>query len=797
MADQIYYSVFTQQGLELLTEAIRNGTKLGITSMAFGDGDGDLPIPDASFHELVNEVYRTPLNSLAPDPNNKNWLRAEAIIASAIGGFNIRELGLYAGNVLVAYSNYPATYKPNPADGTARIMTFRMILQIDNTSNFELIIDPDIVLATINFVHEQIKKLTVDSIDELLKIQNPQSGMKVEVISYHEGFGYGGGTFIYSEEKMETYDGIKCFYGWERISNKLNIFDAGATNLTNSTAALEISSIFAKQNNCKIEIPAGTMILADNSNFDTSVFWGDGDIKHESSSIVMNNEFRKKLDQYNSKVITLEDEFGYHNLVDDNDLRYTAFGSACLSMGKEYIAVRSGINHYMDNSIPGCLVLYTLYRNQTKNKITKKILMTAPTGKDIRDVNISVHPENGNRLLIKYVLKTGTSTYENYLITYDSQDEKVISSRKFAFDTLNQFSWGNTLISPSGYLLSAHYGNDGKTTISRSTNVFDINANTDITMQRIRDFEPNSSAEPTLTYWNDRLIAIYRMPNGINGKYAYTFDKEGIFGWSQNFTIPREIHAPAVEPYCDSKDELTFAFSLGSARSIIATASTQNLENWFITANIFIAGEITLKSGQSGGYPSFVDYGENISISSYADVRHQNGKLSTRFEVKEIKKASISAKNSISSQINFLKLSFNDCIESLGTNSPYTDIIFGLKSKFDGKGFLLKLVGQDTATKFDILDQTGNIIYSVTKDISLVNPEIINLLFSTNLSMNPGIYTLRIYGAGKVNPLIRRFNTKRQVKKNIVKSEHIDIIDLKTYGSSIFSSSSTYIDLIF
>lgn len=173
MADQIYYSVFTKQGLALLTEAIQNGTKLGITSMAFGDGGGSLPVPNEAFTQLVNEVHRTQLNSLAPDPNNANWLRAEAVIASAIGGFNIRELGLYAGDVLVAYSNYPATYKPNPSDGTARIMTFRMILQIDNTSSFDLVIDPDVVLATIQSVNDaklEVYQKTVNTVDSLENI---------------------------------------------------------------------------------------------------------------------------------------------------------------------------------------------------------------------------------------------------------------------------------------------------------------------------------------------------------------------------------------------------------------------------------------------------------------------------------------------------------------------------------------------------------------------------------------------------------------------------------------------------
>ncbi len=188
MADQIYYSVFTKKGLELVTEAIRNGTKLGITSMAFGDGNGSLPVPNENFTKLVKEVHRTQLNSLAPDPNNQNWLRAEAIIASAIGGFNIRELGLYAGNVLVAYSNYPATYKPNPSDGTARIMTFRMILQIDNVANFSLVIDPDVVLATIQYVNN----LTNDTVSTTTELKTvfPNKAAKYYVKKLDQYFNY-------------------------------------------------------------------------------------------------------------------------------------------------------------------------------------------------------------------------------------------------------------------------------------------------------------------------------------------------------------------------------------------------------------------------------------------------------------------------------------------------------------------------------------------------------------------------------------------------------------------------------
>lgn len=235
MADQIYYSVFTKKGLELLTEAIQNGTKLGITSMAFGDGGGSLPVPNEAFTQLVNEVHRTQLNSLAPDPNNANWLRAEAIIASAVGGFNIRELGLYAGDVLVAYSNYPATYKPNPSDGTARIMTFRMVLQIDNTSNFDLVIDPDVVLATIQKLEDmkqEVKDITIlkyTSINSLLADTNVWDGKRAKTLSYYEDKNKGAAEYYFDSSKSNINNGVTAINGWCLIfDDYFNVYQAGA-----------------------------------------------------------------------------------------------------------------------------------------------------------------------------------------------------------------------------------------------------------------------------------------------------------------------------------------------------------------------------------------------------------------------------------------------------------------------------------------------------------------------------------------------------------------------------------------
>ncbi len=193
---QQFYSLFTDAGLALLTEAIRSGTQLGITHMGFGDGNGELPVPSSDRTALENEVYKAPLNSLSADDDNKNWLKAETIISSAVGGFTIRELGLYAGDVLVAYSNYPTTYKPLSSEGTARIMTFRMILQIDNIADFNVIIDPDIVLATV----ASVTALTQTGLTNSRKLKEKVN----ESLSIKDFGGIGDGTYHTVQEWLDS-----------------------------------------------------------------------------------------------------------------------------------------------------------------------------------------------------------------------------------------------------------------------------------------------------------------------------------------------------------------------------------------------------------------------------------------------------------------------------------------------------------------------------------------------------------------------------------------------------------------
>ncbi|MDG9854124.1 phage tail protein [Pseudomonas nitroreducens] len=144
-----YYAILTAVGAAKLANAAALGTTLQITQMAVGDGNGNVPVPDANRTTLVNEVRRAPLNQLKIDPSNASQIIAEQVIPETVGGWWIREIGLLDNTgALIAIANCAPSYKPQLAEGSGRTQTVRMVLIVNNTGSVELKIDPSVVLAT-------------------------------------------------------------------------------------------------------------------------------------------------------------------------------------------------------------------------------------------------------------------------------------------------------------------------------------------------------------------------------------------------------------------------------------------------------------------------------------------------------------------------------------------------------------------------------------------------------------------------------------------------------------------------
>jgi len=153
-----FYTLLTKQGLAAVANATALNTPVNLTKMAVGDGGGAATTPKETQTALVAQKYSANLNQLTIDTSNPNYLIAEMIIPTTVGGWYVREVGIFdsAGN-LFAIANFPETYKPQLAEGSGRDLVIRIVIQVSNASAVTLQVDPAVTLAsqawvTANFV---------------------------------------------------------------------------------------------------------------------------------------------------------------------------------------------------------------------------------------------------------------------------------------------------------------------------------------------------------------------------------------------------------------------------------------------------------------------------------------------------------------------------------------------------------------------------------------------------------------------------------------------------------------------
>ncbi|EOK4146128.1 phage tail protein [Escherichia coli] len=153
-----FKTVITTAGAAKLAAAtVPGGKKVTLSAMAVGDGNGQLPVPDAGQTKLVHEVWRHALNKVSVDNKNKNYIVAELVVPPEVGGFWMRELGLYDdAGTLIAVSNMAESYKPELAEGSGRAQTCRMVIILSNVASVELSIDVSTVMATQDYVDDKI-----------------------------------------------------------------------------------------------------------------------------------------------------------------------------------------------------------------------------------------------------------------------------------------------------------------------------------------------------------------------------------------------------------------------------------------------------------------------------------------------------------------------------------------------------------------------------------------------------------------------------------------------------------------
>lgn len=152
-----YYNVTTNLGDAEIANAIATNTKLDITHVAFGDGNGSVPTPTKTRTSLVREVHRQAVTKYERHATNVNWIVIETIIPSDIGGFTIREIGIIANGKLISHGSHAPFEKVTDPSGVSEYR-LRFTQNVTDGSVVELTLDESLIYATQAWIDENYIK---------------------------------------------------------------------------------------------------------------------------------------------------------------------------------------------------------------------------------------------------------------------------------------------------------------------------------------------------------------------------------------------------------------------------------------------------------------------------------------------------------------------------------------------------------------------------------------------------------------------------------------------------------------
>ena len=148
-----YFNVTTNVGDAAIATAIVNNTKLNITHIAFGDGNGSVPTPTKTRSTLVKEVHRQAVTKYTKHPTIANYIVIETIIPSNIGGFWIREMGIIADNVLISHGSHAPFFKVADPDGVSEYR-LKFTQNVRDGNVVEISLDESLIYASQAWVNE-------------------------------------------------------------------------------------------------------------------------------------------------------------------------------------------------------------------------------------------------------------------------------------------------------------------------------------------------------------------------------------------------------------------------------------------------------------------------------------------------------------------------------------------------------------------------------------------------------------------------------------------------------------------
>lgn len=224
--EQVYGTIVTDLGVQLLTAATIGNDKVNISHIAVGDGAGSFYMPLSSAAALKNEVWR---GAIASSEIIDNTIKITAIIPPDAGGFVIREYGIFdVNNRLIAISNCADVPKGTVETGAVtelKVSMYIIISNADQLNKINIIVDPNIISAT---------KKDVENLKN--KIEDKISGLQQQI------------------ESIRTFSG-----DYNDLKNKPNLFSGDYNDLTNKPLSMPANGGNASTVNgytVKADVPA-------------------------------------------------------------------------------------------------------------------------------------------------------------------------------------------------------------------------------------------------------------------------------------------------------------------------------------------------------------------------------------------------------------------------------------------------------------------------------------------------------------------------------------------------------------
>lgn len=147
-ASLVYKAILTNLGHQKIAALIANEEDhaFEFKQMAVGSNRQE-PTPFAT--GLLEEKYRADLTTVYRPATDPGYVYLEMLLPNDVGGFYIREIGLYdAAGYFVGIASCAEMYKPLLNQGQSSEILIRIIMEVSSEAHVTIIINPSAVLVT-------------------------------------------------------------------------------------------------------------------------------------------------------------------------------------------------------------------------------------------------------------------------------------------------------------------------------------------------------------------------------------------------------------------------------------------------------------------------------------------------------------------------------------------------------------------------------------------------------------------------------------------------------------------------